>query len=52
MNIRCEYKVLVTDDVRKENPVVEQVTVKAENPMDAMERILKSRPPYTGVCLG
>lgn len=45
-----KYKVWVTEDVRKENAKWELITVEAKSPSDAEERILKSRPPYTGVC--
>ena len=49
MKMYAEYKLWVIDDVRKSNPEVKTITIKAESPTDALERFLKSCPPYTGV---
>lgn len=44
-----EYRIWIKEDVREDDSKEEIVTIMAEGPVDAMQRILKSRPPYTGV---
>ena len=48
---RGGYYVSVTDDVRKPEDlqITKRIFVKEGSPSEAMEKILKNSPPYTGV---
>ena len=51
MNLDHAYRIIVVDDVRKpeKEQIVKVIEVKAGSPGEAMQKMLKSSKPYTGV---